>query len=173
MAISGVNATPQPEQNKFDPRKEREEQYAKSIFNSLNKDGNGVIDENDGVDTSMLAALKKFVGAALTLENLKKVAGKLSDFTYTKAGKYNGKDAQITYNIWGRIRSVNTGAKNESEARAHMGLDKKHIVVCNTGDITTYGREYKKIMEQKKSILFGIHKLNQWILNGVLGLQTS
>jgi len=144
MSISGVNATPQPEQNNFDSKKEYEERYTLSIFNRLNKDGNSVIDENDGIDSSMLAALKKFVGTTLTLENLKKVAGKLSDFTYTKAGKYNGTKAKITYDIQGRIRSVNTGANNATEARTHMGLDKEHIVGCNTGDITTYGREYKK-----------------------------
>ena len=144
MAVSGVNSTPQPEQNNFASIKKEEDQFAESIFNRLNKDKNNVIDEKDGIDRSMLAALKNFVGATLTLENLKKVAGTLSNFTYTKAGKYNGTKANITYDIWGDIRSVNTGAKNETEARAHMGLDKKHIVGRNTGDITTYGREFKK-----------------------------
>ena len=144
MAISEVGATPQPEHNNDSIRKLHDEKTAKSIFNSLNKDGNCVIDENDGVDRSMLSALKKFVGNTLTLENLKRVAGKISDFIYTKADKYNGKDAQITYDFWGHILSVNTGAQNVSEARTHMGLDKEYIVGCNTGDIITYGREYEK-----------------------------
>ena len=126
MALSGVGATPQPESSNFDPIKEHEERYANSIFNSLNKDGNSVIDEGDGVDSSMLTALRNFVGSALTLENLKKVASKLFDFTYTKAGKYNGKDAQITYNIWGQIRSVNTGAENEAEARKRSRSQKSY-----------------------------------------------
>lgn len=144
MAISGVGATPEPQQNNSDRIKERDEQYAASIFQSLNKNGDNQIDEQDGLDKSMLSALKKFVGSTLTLDNFKKVAGKLSDFTYTKKAQYNGRDAQITYNIWGQIRSVNTGAQNETEARRHMGLDKKHIIGRDTGDITAYGREYKK-----------------------------
>jgi len=37
MAISGVGDTPQPKQNGNDPIKEREEEYAASIFQSLNK----------------------------------------------------------------------------------------------------------------------------------------
>ena len=88
MAISGIGATPQPEQNNYDPVKEEEEQYAASIFQSLNKNGDNQIDEKDGLDNSMLKALKNFVGSTLTLENLKKVAGKLPEFTYTKTAQY-------------------------------------------------------------------------------------
>ena len=148
MAISGIGATPQPEQNNNDSIKEREERYAASIFQRLDKNGDNQIDENDGLDNSMLKALKNLVGSTLTLENLKKVANKLPEFTYTKTAQYNGRDAQVTYNIRGQIRSVNTGAQNETEAREHMGLDKKHIVKVSDGsgwkDMPTYGREYKK-----------------------------
>lgn len=148
MAISGIGATPQPEQNNYDPVKEEEEQYAASIFQSLNKNGDNQIDEKDGLDNSMLKALKNFVGSTLTLENLKKVVGKLPEFTYTKTAQYNGRDAQITYNIWGQIRSVNTGAQNKAEAREHMALDKEQITTEYDGskykNMSMYGREYKK-----------------------------
>ena len=144
MEISGVGTTPQPESDK-DPRKILiDEKRAESIFNKLNKNGDSVIDENDGIDRSMLAALKNLVKGGLTLDNLKKVAGELGSFTYTKADKYNGKDAQITYDLYGHIRSVNTGAQNLEEARMHMGLDKEHVAGYSTGDRVTYGREYEK-----------------------------
>ena len=144
MEISHIGATPQPDGQKNEKKQEYLEKFTESIFSKLDKDKNGVIDKKDDIDPSMLSALKALVGKELTVSSLKKVADKLMDFTWTKDDKYNGKEAKISYDIWGDIRSVNTGAQDISEARAHMGLDKERVAKYNTEDIQTYGREYEK-----------------------------
>ena len=150
MAITGINSAPQPDNCNNDNNRCQEElkEHAKSIFDHLNKNKDNVINEEDGIDSSMLAAFKKLIGENLNLDNFIKNAEKLLNFKYTKAGNYNGVKAQITYNLHGNIKSVNTGARDKEEAIQQMGLDKIHIVKESDGsgwkDVSTYGREYKK-----------------------------
>lgn len=119
MALSGVGGVPEPQ--KPQPAvsdNQSAENYAVSIFNSLNKHADNVIDEQDGIDISMLTALRNLIGGGkLTLKNLTKVADKLPGFTYTKkVGNDN-----IVYNIQGQaIRTSNT----KFDAKGNVKSDK-------------------------------------------------
>ena len=120
---------------------------------SIKKGENGVIDKAslDSDDKKVFEELSHFFNRYLgkfqgTIDNLKEFyKGGLTRITNEM---YNGTSAKVTRNLFGQIRSVDTGAKNLEEAKEHMGLNKTHIVKVSNGskveDLPTYGREYRK-----------------------------
>lgn len=145
MGLSGIN----PEegknnvkqgQNSRETREAREkEKMAKSLFNKLDKNKDGVINEKDQLNTSLLKNLNN-----MTLANFRKNIDEILNLTYKKVDNYNGTKATITYSIFGKIRSVDVGAQDAKEAAKKMGLDKTNDEYRNGEPIKTYGREYPK-----------------------------
>lgn len=120
---------------------------------SIKKGENGVIDKAslDSADKKVFEELSHFFNRYLgkfqgTIDNLKEFyKGGLTRITDEM---YNGTNAKVTRDLYGKLRSVNTGAKDLKEARAHMGLNKVHNVevIDENGSkyMPTYGREYRK-----------------------------
>lgn len=84
-----------------------------TVFQTLDKDGNGVINEKDNLTQKEKEVLSGFNKTGETEYYIQ----------HTKNEKFNGVNAKVTYNNNDKIIAVKTNAKNEKEAASMMGLN--------------------------------------------------